>query len=181
MAANLLVAGQKIKSRLLSYLRFTTSPSQMETTIQHLTKLVGIYTRRLEALTDETYAWEPHPQKWSKKEILGHLVDSAQNNIRRFIVCQYEDKPMIAYDQDAWVKYTNYQDYPVADLIQLWTLLNRHMCIVLANIGPEAALRKCVMGHGEPQTIKWLAADYCDHLLHHLHQILDLDPIAYPG
>jgi hypothetical protein len=29
-------------------------------------------------------------------------------------------------------------------------------------------------------TIDWLAADYCNHLLHHLHHILDLDPIAYP-
>jgi hypothetical protein len=152
----------------------------MQTTIQHLDKLISIYSRRLEALTEETYAWKPNPHKWSKKEILGHLVDSAQNNIRRFIVAQYEDNPVIGYDQDAWVSYSNYQNYPVADLIQLWTLLNRHMCIVLGNIGPDAAQRKCLMGSGDPQTIKWLAADYCNHLLHHLHQILDLDPIAYP-
>src|ERR1700753_2074239 len=83
-----------------------TSPPQMETTIQHLTKLIGIYTKRLEALTEETYAWKPHPHKWSKKEILGHLVDSAQNNIRRFIVAQYEDTPVIGYDQDAWVRHS---------------------------------------------------------------------------
>ena len=152
----------------------------MQTTISHLGKLVSIYSRRLEALTDETYAWKPHPQKWSRKEILGHLVDSAQNNIRRFIVAQYEDIPVIGYQQDAWVSLTNYQDYPPADLIQLWTLLNKHICIILDNISPEAAERKCIMAAGDPQTIKWLAADYCNHLLHHLHQILDLDPIAYP-
>src|SRR5690349_659724 len=105
----------------------------MQTTISHLGKLIGIYSRRLEALTDETYAWKPHPHKWSKKEILGHLVDSAQNNIRRFIVAQYEDVPVIGYQQDLWVKYAGYQDYPTADLIRLWTLLNKHICIVLAN------------------------------------------------
>jgi len=152
----------------------------MQTTISHLGKLISIYSRRLEALTDETYAWKPHPHKWSKKEILGHLVDSAQNNIRRFIVAQYEDVPVIGYQQDLWVKASNYQEYPAADLIKLWTLLNKHMCIVLENISPENAERRCVMGSGDPQTIKWMAADYCGHMLHHLHQILDLEPIAYP-
>jgi hypothetical protein len=152
----------------------------MQTTIHHLNKLIGIYSKRLETLTDETYAWKPHPHKWSKKEILGHLVDSAQNNIRRFIVAQYEDVPVIGYNQDAWVSFSNYQEYDPADLVRLWTLLNRHMCVVLGKISEEAAQRKCIQGTGEPQTIKWLAADYCNHLLHHLHQILDLEPIAYP-
>jgi hypothetical protein len=151
----------------------------MQTTIQHLEKIIRIYTPRLEALSDETFAWKPHPHKWSKKEILGHLVDSAQNNIRRFIVAQYEDTPVIGYDQDAWVRCSNYQQYDAADLVRLWSLLNRHLSFVLANIGPETAQRKCAMGKGEPQTMQWLAADYCNHLLHHLHQILDLEPIAY--
>lgn len=151
----------------------------MQTTIQHLEKIIRIYAPRLEALSDETFAWKSHPHKWSKKEILGHLVDSAQNNIRRFIVAQYEDTPVIGYDQDAWVRCSNYQQHDAADLVRLWSLLNRHLSIVLANIGPETAQRKCAMGKGEPQTMQWLAADYCNHLLHHLHQILDLEPIAY--
>lgn len=153
----------------------------MQTTIQHLQKIVRIYTSRLESLTDETYAWKPNPHKWSKKEILGHLVDSAMNNIRRFIVAQYEDAPVIGYQQDTWVEYSNYQQYDPTDLVRLWSLLNRHVCIILAGIGQEAAQRKCILGNGEPQTIEWLAADYCNHLLHHLHQILDLEAIAYPG
>jgi len=137
-------------------------------TVLHLEKIIHNYTRRLEALPEEVYAWKPQPAKWSKKEILGHLVDSAQNNIRRFIVAQYEDEPVIRYAQDEWVNCSDYQHYPTRDLVVLWTLLN-----------PEAAQRKCGMG-GPPQTMEWVAADYCNHLLHHLHQILDLDPIAYP-
>ena len=151
----------------------------MQTTIQHLDKLISIYSKRLEALTDETYAWKPHPHKWSKKEILGHLVDSAQNNIRRFIVAQYEDTPSIGYDQDQWVRLSGYQEDDTADLVQLWILLNRHLMTILGQITPEAAKRKSIMG-GPPQTLQWIAADYCNHLLHHLHQILDLDAIAYP-
>ena len=148
-------------------------------TVLHLEKIIHNYTRRLEALPEEVYAWKPQPAKWSKKEILGHLVDSAQNNIRRFIVAQYEDEPVIHYAQDEWVNCSDYQHYPTRDLVVLWTLLNRHICILLRQMSPEAAQRKCGMG-GPPQTMEWVAADYCNHLLHHLHQILDLDPIAYP-
>ncbi|HVS94989.1 MAG TPA: DinB family protein [Puia sp.] len=150
----------------------------MQATIEHLEKIVRVYLRRLEALPVETYEWKPRPEKWSKKEILGHLVDSAQNNIRRLVVAQYEDTPDIPYKQDEWVKCAGYEHYPLKDLIALWNLLNAHMVIVLRRMSPEAAGRKCAMG-GQPQTLKWVAADYCNHLLHHLHQILDLDPIAY--
>jgi hypothetical protein len=152
----------------------------MEPTILHLEKIIRNYTRRLEAVSEENYALKPRAEKWSKKEILGHLVDSAQNNIRRFIVAQYEDTPVILYNQDKWVELTNYQHYPARDLLSLWILINRHMCRVLRSLPPGAATRKCFMGNSPPHTIEWVAADYCNHLLHHLHQILDLDPIAYP-
>lgn len=152
----------------------------MQLTIEHLEKIIRVYTRRLEALADEHYALKTRPEKWSKKEILGHLVDSAQNNIRRFVVAQYEDTPTILYSQDAWVASAGYQDYPTRDLILLWTLLNKHITILLARMSAEAAERKCGMG-GQPETMEWVAADYINHLLHHLHQILDLDAIAYPA
>jgi|ERR1700754_96758 hypothetical protein len=152
----------------------------MEPTILHLEKIISNYTRRLEAVSEENYALKPKAEKWSKKEILGHLVDSAQNNIRRFLVAQYEDTPVILYNQDKWVDLTNYQHYPTRDLLSLWILLNRHICRVLRRLPPGAATRKCFMGNSQPHTLEWVAADYCNHLLHHLHQILDLDPIAYP-
>jgi len=150
----------------------------MQTTIEHLEKIIRIYSKRLDALTDEAYNWKPHPDKWSKQEILGHLVDSAQNNIRRCIVAQYEDTPTIGYAQDDWVRLSGYQSYDVRGLITLWVGLNRHFVMILKTMSPEGAMRKCSMG-GVSQTLKWVAADYCNHLLHHLHQILDLDPIAY--
>jgi len=152
----------------------------MEPTIVHLEKIVSNYTRRLEAISEEAYRHKSRPDKWSKKEILGHLVDSAQNNMRRFIVAQYEDTPVILYNQDKWVELTAYQHYPIRDLLSLWILLNRHIVRILRTMPAGAAHRKCFMGSSQPHTLEWVAADYCNHLLHHLHQILDLDPIAYP-
>ena len=152
----------------------------MRATVEHLEKIVQSYYRRLGSISEQEYMRKPNPDKWSKKEILGHLVDSAQNNTRRFIVAQYEENPRIGYDQDKWVALVNYLQHPVYDLITLWRLLNLHILRVLDNMSPDAALRKCTMANGNEYTIEWLAADYCNHLLHHLHQILELDPIAYP-
>lgn len=151
----------------------------MQPIILNLEKIIHVYARRLAAVPEALYTEKPEPGKWSKKEIVGHLVDSAQNNIRRFIVAQYEDNPTIGYAQDSWVACSNYQHYATADLVTLWTLLNRHIVVILRQMSPEAALRLCSMG-GQPQSLEWVAADYCNHLLHHLHQILELEPIAYP-
>ena len=152
----------------------------MTATIDNLERIVRNYSKRIEAIPDEVLLVKPGPGKWSKKEIIGHLVDSAQNNIRRFIVAQYEYVPTIVYQQDAWVALSGYQDYPSANLVALWRLLNLHMVSVLRQVSLMAASRKCDTRSAQVHTIEWLAADYCNHLLHHLHQVLDLDPIAYP-
>jgi hypothetical protein len=152
----------------------------MQPTIQNLERIIHTYSKRLAAVPAAAYAEKSRPEKWSKQEILGHLIDSAQNNIRRFVVAQYEDDPAIAYDQDAWVRCAGYQAYAVTDMVSLWVLLNKHIVVILRKMSPEMAQRKCTMS-GQSQSLDWVAADYCNHLLHHLHQILDLDAIAYPG
>jgi hypothetical protein len=150
----------------------------MQVMIDTLQKIMRNYAGRLYAIPEEVFSYKPQPGKWSKKEILGHLVDSAQNNIRRFVVAQYEEIPTIVYQQDKWVAIANYQHYPTRDLVTLWELLNRHICQVLANTPAEAAQRRSDTCDPETHTIEWLAADYCNHLLHHLHQLLDLEPIT---
>jgi len=150
----------------------------MQTIIHQLEKIIKDYTPKLQQLGEADFSHKPSPTKWSSKELLGHLIDSAQNNIRRFVVAQYEDKPYIVYKQDDWVAAANYQNYPLKDLIDLWILLNRHIVIVLKNI-PQTVLSKEVQTQ-EIHSIQWLAADYNKHMLHHLHQALNLEPVAYP-
>ena len=149
----------------------------MEKFIQQLQSIISSYAGHLNNLTEEEWVHKPNPAKWSKKEVLGHLIDSAQNNIRRFIVSQHVDKPKIVYAQDNWVEAANYQDYVTDDLLILWVLLNKHICMVLTNISEALEERLC--DTGEMHSIKWLAEDYNKHLLHHLHQLLDLEPVVY--
>jgi len=150
----------------------------MQTIIQQLEKIITDYTPQLKQLDEADFADKPSPVKWSGKEYLGHLIDSAQNNIRRFVVARHEDKPFIVYAQNNWVIAAGYQNYPLKDLIELWILINKHLVIVLKNI-PESDLDREVQTQ-ELHSIQWLAADYNKHLLHHLHQVLHLEPVPYP-
>lgn len=150
----------------------------MKKSIEQLEVIISNYIPQLEGIPEENWSYKPNPAKWSRKEILGHLIDSAQNNIRRFVVAQYEENPKITYAQDTWVAAAGYQNYLTGDLISLWTLLNKHICSILKNIPATTAER--LAQTDEAHSIQWLAADYNKHLLHHLHQVLDLEPVAYP-
>ena len=150
----------------------------MKSIAADLNNIVDKHLSALQFIPDATYRFKPSPAKWSKKEILGHLVDSAQNNIRRFIVSQYEERPKITYNQDKWVMISNYQDYNLPDLISLWYLLNKHICQILRSMPVESAERETQTE--ETHTVRWLAQDYIKHLRHHLHQVLDLEPVPYP-
>ena len=116
---------------------------------------------------------KPSPTKWSKKEILGHLVDSAQNNLQRFVRGQYENTPKIVYTQDEWVKLQHYKDYEKEELIQLWVSLNLHLCRTLSVMDPANYERQCDTGKPDTElhTLSFLADDYLKHMRHHLEQI----------
>lgn len=143
-----------------------------------LKTLLNEYFSQLNSLTEEVVSYKPSPKKWSKKELIGHLIDSAQNNIRRFIVTQYEDNPTIIYNQDNWVEINNYQEWDPEDLIRLWYLLNCQIVSILNNIPSKMRQRKCTTAASH--TIEWLAEDYIKHFKYHMHQVLNLEPVTYP-
>ena len=143
-----------------------------------LESLITEYLPQLNSVTEDEYAVKPLPTKWSKKELVGHLIDSAQSNLRRFIVAQYEESTAINYNQDKWVAINNYQHEDVKDIIQLWYLLNKQIVFVLKNISVEMSQRISITDAS--YTIEWLAQDYIKHLKHHIHQVLNLEPVAYP-
>jgi hypothetical protein len=129
----------------------------------------------IQQLQEADFGLRPRLNKWSKKEILGHLIDSAQNNLRRFITVQYEmSPPHIVYDQDFWVSANDYNQVSKQDLILLWKLLNEQIARVLEKL-PSSNLEKlCNTGkqREELHPVSYLAADYLTHLRHHLEQLV---------
>lgn len=153
----------------------------MENIVKQLQHIIIYYSEQLNELPEMDYTEKPDRDKWSKKEEFGHLIDSAHNNLRRFIVAQYEHQPKIVYDQNFWNKAANYQQQPAKELITLWILLNKQICFLLDSMPPQSHEKTCDTGKEKPElhTIKWLAEDYNKHLLHHLHHLLSLEAIPY--
>ncbi len=120
-------------------------------------------------ITEEEWNAKPSAIKWSKKEILGHLCDSAMNNIRRFVVSQYETDNKIVYAQNAWVTSQGYRHACYKDVAALWKLLNEQLIRILETMPAEKLLNTCITE--EKHTLQWLAEDYIVHLNHHLAQI----------
>ena len=99
-----------------------------------LQEIISVFSKKIQAIPAHEFDAKPTINKWSKKEVLGHLIDSAQNNLRRFVVGQYDHEPNIVYNQDFWVKANNYQSMADADLIKLWVLVNERIIAILRNL-----------------------------------------------
>ncbi|MEP7320209.1 MAG: DinB family protein [Panacibacter sp.] len=116
-------------------------------------------------------ALNPAPGKWSKKEILGHLIDSASNNHQRFVRMQIDSSITLPkYQQDEWVTIQQWQQREWKNIIDLWQLYNLHIlhifgCIDETKLSSEITLSNAVY------TLQFIVDDYVDHLLHHLEQI----------
>jgi hypothetical protein len=138
-----------------------------------LSSLLTSCTERFSSFTEADWAAKPNPSKWSKKEILGHLIDSALNNHRRFIVTQYAENEKIVYYQDQWVFFQGYQQADTHELINLWCLINRQILRVLEIMPQSVWTNLCDTGkNGEDlHTLEWLAMDYVAHLKHHLESV----------
>ena len=113
------------------------APENIKKNIRDLRKILTKQTVLFSEADEYSYAQKPFPDKWSRKEILGHLIDSAGNNLQRFIRTQYEDEPSIIYDQDTWVRLNNYQEATLSKLIDLWRLLNEQILRIIESTPPE--------------------------------------------
>ena len=138
---------------------------------------------RLTALSDSDAGRPRTPGKWSPKEIIGHLIDSAANNHARFVRAQATDDLVFeGYDQEAWVRVQRYNERRWLDLVQLWHAYNQHLADVMERADPDALARPRArhsldrtafrpIDPTTPATLAFVMRDYVAHLKHHLKQI----------
>jgi hypothetical protein len=128
---------------------------------------------KLAEITEEMMSVKHLPMKWSKKEILGHLIDSATNNHQRFIRGQFESNPEISYDQNKWNRFNFYQEIESIHLIHFWTSYNRQLLEIIKRIPKENLLKQVKIGE-ILITLEFLIVDYVEHLEHHLKQLIKI-------
>lgn len=134
-------------------------------------KVIAVAEAALKSKRTPAASERPSPGKWSGKEELGHLIDSAINNYTRLIRGQSEENPALpGYQQDVWVERQGYQDREWPELIALWSALNRHFLSAARRVPQSAWPRQCSVGKTE-MTLEFLVEDYVDHMVHHLQHI----------
>jgi len=138
---------------------------------------------RLLAISEQQSEVPRAEDKWSAKQIIGHLIDSATNNHQRFVRAQFTDELVfLGYQQNEWVRVEHFQEEPWRDLVQLWQLYNQHILHIMKH-APEDTRTLLRRRHNlhqlaseqikedEPVTLEFFMRDYVDHMKKHLSQI----------
>jgi hypothetical protein len=150
---------------------------------QMLAQTLDREIRNLHSVTDSEAAFKPAPDAWSKKEELGHLIDSAANNHVRFVRAALEPEFMgLSYAQDDWVRIHGYQEMAWLEIIDFWRRYNDFLVKLIERVPADRLGTRCVVGGSAPVTLRFLIEDYVLHMQHHLDHILKREQItAYPG
>lgn len=161
--------------------------------IAELRALVEHAATALLRLSDDDVTQPPSPDRWSRKEILGHLVDSASNNHQRFVRAQAQDDLVFpGYEQDDWVQAQRYREADWPALVTLWWMYNTHLVRVMEAVPLDIRFQPHYRHNlheiawqpvlpDEPTTLDDLMRDYGDHLRHHLAQLLPGDVLDVPS
>ena len=155
----------------------------MQDYVIELRETVEKATPRLLAIGNQIESEPAEPGRWSRREIIGHLIDSAANNHRRFVLGQLEDNlDFPGYRQEEWVKVQRYAEAPWEELVDLWQSYNLHLARVMDAVSEEIREKEHrihsfkeiawqMPDEGKPATLDYLMRDYVGHLKNHLVQI----------
>jgi len=150
-----------------------SSAATVEEAAVRLTATLEKTTARLLEIGEAASLARPAGMRWSRKELLGHLIDSASNNHQRFVRAQFQPHMSFPrYVQDEWISAQGYGERPWKELVELWRLYNRHLVHVMRRAPAAVQGNVCVVAADEPSTLKDHMIDYVGHLQHHLDQIL---------
>ena len=162
----------------------SSEPLEINDFLTDYRKIVETSAARLLEISEEQSKVAKYPGKWSAREVLGHLIDSAANNHQRFIRAQFSEELVFqGYEQAEWVRVQRYIDEPWDQLIQLWKHYNLHLAHLISAI-PEQTLTRSRALHNldhiawetvdkkQQTTLEYFVRDYVGHLRHHLGQIL---------
>jgi hypothetical protein len=138
----------------------------------------------LRAITEEQSIAPPEkPDGWTRRQELGHLLDSAINNHLRFMRAAIDgayEGP--GYAQNEWVRLHGWDEVPWATLLGHWEQHNAVIARVISHIPNECHDNQCVVGSAPPVTLLFLMEDYVFHMQHHIDHLLSREKLTqYPG
>ena len=145
----------------------------MKEVAQNLRNIIKQIVPQLKAISNDDASIKPRPEKWSKKEIIGHLIDSASNNQQKFVrTMQQPHLDFVGYQQDFWVASQKYNQVDWLVVVGLWSFYNYHIAHIIESVDPSVLDNTISIAGSQPFTLRFIMTDYAEHLKHHLKQIL---------
>ncbi len=118
---------------------------------------------RTEADGDLRYA----PEKWSLKEVLGHVNDTERiMSYRALRISRGDATPIEGYEQDDYVRNGPFARRPLADLVEDYIAVRRATISLFRNLDDAAWTRRGTAA-GNEVTVRALAYIIAGHELHH--------------
>jgi len=142
--------------------------------IELLSNYIAVVPYHFKNIAENVLLKKPSPEKWSQKEILGHLADSAVYNLERFSKIRIAPQPfeIVPYPQADLVKANDYQNAEIYHLLDLWASLNRQILSLWKSYSEEELKLKIdIPDMNQKVDLRWWVNDYREHMEHHLKQI----------
>jgi hypothetical protein len=154
--------------------------NEFESLCKEIETLIREWEQKLIHLPEETISQRRNSQNRTIKQITGHIIDSATNNIHRIIHLQNLQSPLVypnyasLGNNDRWIAIQNYQNEDWNILVQLMKYSFLHISHIIRNINPEKLDNEWIAGPGRNIKLKDLIIDFLRHLKLHLSEIEEL-------
>ena len=154
--------------------------NQFETSCQTILGLLEAWEPRLMSLLKEVIIDRKNSQDRSIRHILGHLVDSASNNIHRIVHLQYRENPCsfpnyaTEGNNDRWIAIQDYQHEEWHNLVKLWRYTNLHLIHIIRNVDQSKLENQWVSSETRLISLRENIEFYPQHFNLHLKEIEDL-------
>lgn len=145
----------------------------MQTAIDKFERLLAENLEYFRTIAISILEEKTSEEKWSKKEILGHLVDSSIHNLVRFTEINYAEKPYVyrTYNQNDLVKINQYQEMYIEALVQFWLSINKQILRIFKSVNDENLEYEILLNDNSIINLRYLMTDFVEHLEHHMNQI----------
>lgn len=128
-------------------------------------------TQLLAKTDDAAASLRPAPEEWSIKEVMGHICDSERIFAYRALRFARADSNALAgFEQDDYVKATNFNQRSLADLLEEFSLQRRSNILCFQGLTEEESLRRGIASNN-PISVRALIYILAGHVMHHIESL----------
>jgi hypothetical protein len=136
-----------------------------------LTEQISVVKNLLWELPQEQANFRYAPEQWSVKEVLGHVCDAERVFAYRALrISRNDTTPLPSFDQDLFVRESNYSTRDLNSLVEEFELLRRANLLVFKDMTEEVSIR-CGTASDKPVSVRALLYMMVGHVNQHLESL----------